>query len=1126
MNFKPWICACLLAVCSVASANPSLRSGWGGTPFPEGGIGTTFRVWAGDATSVHVVGDFNNWNETSLRLFAEGDGVWSRDVPGARAGQRYKYIMNGTIWRRDPRGARVVHSGNTDSIIYDHRAYPWQSDGFVPPPRERMILYELHVGTFHDPHGLGGGAASLDDARMQLDYLADLGVNVVQLMPITEFPGSHSWGYNPTDLFAVDNLTYHGPDALKRFVDACHQRGIAVLLDVVHNHYGTVDTPGDLAWSLWDFDGWAGPLGGGIYFYQEPNKAESGWGRRPDYTRPQVRDFIKDNTRMWLRDYRMDGFRWDATKLMRMTLDDQVIPEGVTLLQELNEMIHAEFTNKISVAEDLQHLDITTEPPPAGLGFDSDWHTELHHAWTEEIAKDSGISTQRLLNVLNYPHHTRRVVYTESHDEVGHPEFDQIRVPVEMDPDDPSSWRARKRSMLCAAVMLTAPGIPMLFQGQEFLTPVPFHDTNTIDWSLTNTYAGVLAFYRDAVRLRRDEYGLAGGLTGAGVDARVQHLVNDVGRLITMHRSGGQGVDDDVFVVVNFSDLNVVADGNNWLDWPAPGNWYALLNTDDPRYSDDFGGHGSAETFVWPDLRGPIEIAPWSVIVFGRTPPPTPHAAMALVGAFNGFSTTPNMRQLHDHLWTLDLEISETEAFTFKFAADDGWAVNWGAGSVSEAGGAIEGAAAPGGAEFSIPIAADGLYRFTFNSVTGAFTIRNVTPIVQGPIHPNMTLASALNGFGLTSNMTRSADGLWEIELQIAQSADFEFKLAAYETWAVSWGGDGEVDPAMPAEGQAVRGAAENIVLAGPLNGTYRFTFDESTYAYRVEQSGVAPTPTTMALAGNFNAWSALPNMTQVSPGLWRITTNLVRSAPLEFKFAANGGWALNWGGTAVHPHAFPIEAIAEMNGGNLVLQAPLSGAYTFTFNSDTLAYTIERAPLAPLYAAMALTGIGGDWSTTPNMTLDENNRWVREVELHQPGSIEFKFTANDAWTHNWGDGKTHTTNSPASGTAQAGGPDIVLPGPFDGLYRFIFNDHTRAYSIERLSAPPRFHKAVWTADGPAMILRWESLVGQTYDIWLSTNLQEGFAPFALDLPATPPFNSWTGAVPDAATAFYHIEQR
>ena len=1124
---KPWIFALWLAVCSVAAANPSFRSGWGATPFPEGPFGTTFRVWAGDAATVHVVGDFNHWNQTSLPLFHEGNGVWSRDVAGAFAGHKYKYVMNGTVWRRDPRGARVVHSGNTDSIIYDHRAYPWQTEGFVPPPRDRMILYELHVGTFHDPHGLGGGAASLDDARLQLDYLVDLGVNVVQLMPITEFPGSHSWGYNPTDPYAVDNLTYHGPDALKRFVDACHQRGIAVLLDVVHNHYGTDDTPGDLAWSLWEFDGWAGPLGGGIYFYQDPDKAESGWGPRPDFTRPQVRDFIKDNTRMWLRDYRMDGFRWDATKLMRMTLDDVEIPEGVTLLQELNEMIHAEFTNKISVAEDLQHLDSTTAPPPAGLGFDSDWHTELHHAWTEEISKDSGISTQRLLNVLNDPHHTRRVVYTESHDEVGHPYFDQIRVPVEMDPDDPSSWRARKRSMLCAAVMLTAPGIPMLFQGQEFLTPVPFHDTNTIDWSLTNTYAGVLRFYQDAVRLRRDEYGLAGGLIGDGVDARVQPLVNNAGRLITMHRSRAGHVGDEVFVVVNFSDLNVVADGNNWIDWPAPGNWHALLNTDDPRYSNDFGGHGSAETYVWPDLRGPIEIAPWSVIVFGRSPAPAPYEGMALAGTFNGFSTTPNMRHVHNHLWTVDLEIAETEAFTFKFAANDGWAVSWGADSAEPLGAVSEGTAVPGAvSDLAIAIPSDGIYRFTFNSVTGAFTVRNVTPIQQGPLHPNMTLVSALNGFGLGSNMTRNAEGLWEIELQIGQSDDFAFKLAAYETWAVSWGGDGEIDEAIPAEGQAVRGSVENIVLAGPLNGTYRFTFDEATYAYRVEQSGVAPTPTSMAFAGNFNNWNALPNMTSLGSNRWGITTNLVRGTPLEFKFAANGGWALNWGGAAVHPHEFPIEGMAEMSGGNLVLQAPLSGAYTFTFNTDTWAYTIERAPLPPAYAAMAVAGIGGDWSTAPNMTLDAENRWVREVEIHQPGAIEFKFAADNGWTHNWGDGKTHTTNAPASGTAQAAGPNILLPGPFDGRYRFIFDDRARAYSIERVSAPFRFHEAAWSADGPAMILRWESLVGRTYDVWLSTNLANGFTPLMTDLPATPPSNSWTGAVPDAAAAFYHIEQR
>ena len=1209
----------------------SLRPGMGAIPYADGGgTGVTFRLWAGSATTVEVAGDFNGWNPSAHPLVLEADGIWSLDVPGARAGQQYKYRMNQSVWRRDPRSARVVHAGNTDSIIYDHQAYAWQSGPFTPPPLNEMVIYELHVGTFNDPNPAVGGSASLDDARERLDYLAGLGINAVKIMPITEFPGSHSWGYNPTDLFAVDNLTYGGPDALKRFVDAAHQRGIAVLLDIVHNHYGTADLPGDLQFSLWEFDGLPGALGGGMYFYQQPALAMTRWGPRPDYSRPHVRDFIKDNARMWLRDYRIDGFRWDATKYMRLaTNDTTVINDGVSLIRQINDIIRTEFTNKVSIAEDLEQLPSTTAPTPGGLGYHSDWHTEFHHAVTEELAKSAGFNTNRVVNAIRFTNHTRRVIYTESHDEVGHPYNNQIRVPAEMDPLNPGSHRARKRSILAAGWLMTSPGIPMLFQGQEFLTPTHFYDTNSINWNLTNTYAGILRFYQDAVRLRRNANGGVGGLTGAVVQVQTEALVFTNVSLITMHRRNQGGVGDDVFVVANPSDARIDGD---WLTWPATGMWYAVLNSDDARYSADFGGHGYTNAFVFEDFRGPIAIAPWSIMVFSRVPPPTDYTGMALAGTYNNWNPAANMTRLGGHDWQLDLALAETPAFVFKFTANSDWVINnWGTGTVSSAGWPRQGTAVPWGGDFSIPIPTADTYRFTFNSATGRFQVRHLTPVPRGQNHPTMAVAGNFNNFNRTPNMGIGTNGLWTFTAVLTQPWDLEFKLAAYGSWEVSWGGTG-----LPgsATGKAIKGASENIRIPGPFNGAYTFTFDDTTGAFSVEQTGLPPPYAGMAVGGNFNGWRTAPNMasndlhvwsftTNISQGhalefkfaanntgwntswsrsyvhanqfpvagiaargennniviqgphagtytftfnsatleytvqragpvfsgmavagshngwaftpnmtsnglhQWTYTTNLNRAADIEFKFVANNDWNRNWGKQIIHPPVYPLGDTAEyLATNNIRLQGPFLGSYTFTFNSSNGTYAITRAPLPPLFPAMAVAGTHNGWNTEPNMQTNHENEWVHDVELNQPGELQFKFST-PGWTNNWGDAKVHGATFPATGTGVTAGANIRLPGPLAGTYRFTFNDRNRSYRVEQLAAP--FFLSLPAAMPPAgpAVLQWNSATGAYYTVHVSTNLMQGFTPVASNLPAGAGFTTWTSAVPASApSVFYRIQQQ
>lgn len=381
----------------------STHAGYGAFPYAdETGTGVSFRVWAPEATSVNVAGDFNGWSSTWNSLVSEGsNGVWSLDVEGAYAGQEYKFWINDRFWRRDPRSREVVHSADANSVIYDSSAYTWKSAPFTPPALSELIIYELHVGSFYDPDPSDTKPGNFYDAIEKLDYLQALGINAVEVMPVAEFPGDHSWGYNPIDLFAVEKEAYGGPDAFKAFVDACHQRKLAVLLDTVHNHYGNAETPSDLEYSLWEFDGMTSNKGGGIYFFQDDERYATPFGRRPDYSSDQVRQFIKDNICYWLDDFRVDGFRWDATKYIRQidgTGED--IDEGISLLKEINDMMASNYPGRISIAEDLSGTDYVTAPTPWGLGFDSDWHTDFHNEITDELAKRDADMDRSMLRLF------------------------------------------------------------------------------------------------------------------------------------------------------------------------------------------------------------------------------------------------------------------------------------------------------------------------------------------------------------------------------------------------------------------------------------------------------------------------------------------------------------------------------------------------------------------------------------------------------------------------------------------------------------------------------------------------------------------------------------------------------
>jgi 1,4-alpha-glucan branching enzyme len=591
----------------------STQSGLGSMPY-TGGVG--FRVWAPNASAVAVAGDFNSWSATTDALVYEGNGFWSQDVTTAAVGDEYKYVItNGasTYWRVDPWAKDVTNSvGN--GIVYDESAYTWSSGSFSTPPWNEMVIYEMHIGTFND--ALGGSPGDFDDAIARLNHLQDLGINAVKVMPLCEFAGDFSWGYNPAHPFAIEEV-YGGPDKYKEFIDECHARGIAVIQDVVYNHLG----PSDL--DLWQFDGWNVGGKGGIYFYQD-YRSSTPWGdTRPDYGRGEVRTYLRDNAIRWLQDFRVDGLRWDSTVNIRTVNNGGggTIPDGWSLMQWINVEIDGSQPWKISIAEDLQNDPwITRNTGAGGAGFDAQWDAAFVHPVRDAIITgndwDRNMWSVRDAITHNYNGDAfERVIYTESHDEVAN---GKARVPEEIWPGNAGSWWSQKRSTMGAGIVMTAPGIPMIFQGQEVLEDGFFADTDPVDWTKESTFSGIETMYRDLIRLRRNWYNNTRGLRGQNTN--VFHI-NNTDKVIAYHRWDSGGAGDDVIVVVNMANTSYSSYN---LGMPNGGLWRVRFNSDWNGYSSSFGNHPAWDTWAnWGAKDGlnynaNLSIGPYTVVILSQ----------------------------------------------------------------------------------------------------------------------------------------------------------------------------------------------------------------------------------------------------------------------------------------------------------------------------------------------------------------------------------------------------------------------------------------------------------------------------------------------------------------------------
>jgi 1,4-alpha-glucan branching enzyme len=592
--------------------------------------GATFRVWAPRAVQVYVNGTFGGepcWDQSSDQLMARNaNGCWTGFVAGARDGDPYKFYVVGTGgrgYKRDP------------------------DAGFRTPDFADMIVYQLHVGTYA---ASAGKPSKFLDVVDKLDYLVALGVNVLQPLPIDEVETAPSKGYNGSDYFSPD-LPYvvpasalapylatlnrllaakgapplaisqlaSGPNQLKAMIDLCHLYGIAVVLDVVYNHAGGFQGD-DESLYFWD----RAPNGdnnNSLYF------TDQGWAGGLSFAlwNRDVREFLIDSARYYIEELHVDGFRYDEVSAL-VNLNGE---SGWSFCQDITSTVRFIAPRVIQNAEFWPvNPVVVRRVDEGGAGFDVLQHDGLRDSVRTAIEQCSyGASASVDLDAIArqlYPpslaHAWQALTCVENHDLVK--EGAGERIPALADGSSHRSWFARSRARVATALLLSAPGIPMLFMGQEFLEDKPWSDdprsADLLDWpglaSGDKAMVDHLRFTQDAIRLRREQPALRGDAL------RVFHVHNG-NRVIAFHR-WIEGVGEDVVVIASLNDATLYG---YRIGFPRAGRWREAFNTDvyDHWVNPQVAGNGGTIVADGGPMHGfdascAIVIPANSVVVFAR----------------------------------------------------------------------------------------------------------------------------------------------------------------------------------------------------------------------------------------------------------------------------------------------------------------------------------------------------------------------------------------------------------------------------------------------------------------------------------------------------------------------------
>jgi len=570
--------------------------------------GATFRVWAPRANAVHVSGDFNDWKQDAAsNMHSIGGGHWASFIPLRQDGDQYLFYVDGpgtSGYKRDPRARLLTFQPAfpfANCVLRNPSRFPWHQVRFVPPAFNDLMIYQLHVGAFDIAPGNPDG--SFLDVVQRVPYLASLGVNAVELLPIQEFPTTFSLGYNGTDLYSPEDqygeadetklqryldLTnavlqnsgqtpYAGVDVLRgsdnqlrALIDVCHAYGIAVLFDVVYNHAGG----GFDGNSMWFLDRMPyGNPNDSLYF------TDQGWagGQVFAYWNNDVKQYLIDNARFLYQEYRIDGLRFDEVSVM-----DRF--GGWATCQDLTATLRAENPAAVQIAEYWPvNAWVVKDRSDGGAGFDASWNDGVRDSVRAAIASAAGGATAQVsmdriaaaISAVGLRDRWRAVQAVENHDivYVGR----SPRIARLAGGNDARSWYARSRSRVAMGLILTSPGIPLLFMGQEILEDKSWSDTPSSDTSIwwaglfggDKSMGDFLRFSRELIGLRRSHPALR------GEGCSIIH-VHDQNRVLAFQR-WVEGVGSDVVVVCS---LNEDTWYNYAIGFPAGGRWLEVFNSD------------------------------------------------------------------------------------------------------------------------------------------------------------------------------------------------------------------------------------------------------------------------------------------------------------------------------------------------------------------------------------------------------------------------------------------------------------------------------------------------------------------------------------------------------------------
>lgn len=534
--------------------------------------GVEFKLFAPYNESVKLAGSWNDWQPQDMTR--GDDGWWRASVPLEDGEHPYKFDVvsksffaeGETLRVADPRALRITEDADENSVVVVKNGqrvdveYDWQHNDVPLPQNHELVIYEMHIGDFSGGPGddQEGPKGRFADAIEKLDYLAELGINAVELMPVNEYPGSYSWGYNPRSLFAVEN-GYGTPEDLCRFVDECHARGIRVLYDGVFNH-----TDGEAPLTKIDYTYW--------YHGQNNDPAEMQWGAKFNIEFCDealgiwpARQHIRDAIILWLDLFHFDGIRFDATRAIRSF--------------DFMGWLQAEIYNHIDGLKPFITIAEHVPEDPAITGPDGPFDA----AWNESFSKQlmSTISTQEqdgrqpfnldaVAGVLDprhegYANAANVIHYIDNHD--------QDRIMWQLGEanfiDDP----AFRRMEMGAALLLTAPGIPLLWMGQEFGESAPrMLERQPIDWSLLQN--GRNAQLHDRYKYLIDLRTHAPALQGDAFE--IIHQDGERGVFVFKRWDDGGSV---IVVVANIEDKHqgAVEIGN----WPGDGMWHEYTHNYD-----------------------------------------------------------------------------------------------------------------------------------------------------------------------------------------------------------------------------------------------------------------------------------------------------------------------------------------------------------------------------------------------------------------------------------------------------------------------------------------------------------------------------------------------------------------